>query len=103
MPTPKHAKEILTAAISGFEEQKRRIDAQIAGICAMLSDNGTEAAAVPESSAGPRRKMRAAARRKIAVAQRKRWAEAKAGSEPEAPAKPKRRLSAAGRAAIIAA
>ena len=74
-----------------------------ARIRAMLSSNGTEAAAVSESSAGPRRKMSAAARRKIAVAQRKRWAEAKAGSEPESPAKPKRRLSAAGRAAIIAA
>jgi hypothetical protein len=103
MPTPKHTKEILTAAISGFEEQKRRIDAQIAGIRAMLSGNGTGPTALPESSERPRRKMGAVGRRKIAAAQRKRWAQAKAGSEPEAPAKPKRRLSAAGRAAIIAA
>ena len=103
MPTPKLTKEILAAAISGFEAQKRRIDAQIAGIRAMLSGNVTEPAAVPGSSERPKRRMSAAARRKIAAAQRKRWANAKAGSEPEAPAKPKRRLSAAGRAAIIAA
>ena len=101
MPTPKHTKEILTAAISGFEEQKRRIDAQIAGIRAMLSGNRAEPGAVPEPSGRPRRKMSAAARRKIAAAQRKRWAAAK--GEPQAPAKTKRKLSAAGRAAIIAA
>jgi hypothetical protein len=100
MPTPKLAKEILTAAISGFEEQKRTIDTHIANIRAMLSGNGTEPTAATEPSGRPRRKMSAAARRKIAAAQRKRWAKAKAGSEP---AKPKRRLSAAGRAAIIAA
>ena len=97
---PKLTKEIITAAIDGFEEQKRRIDGQIAELRAQLS-GGQAAERVPESSARPRRRMSAAARKKIAIAQRKRWAAAR--SQAEAPAKPKRRLSAAGRAAIIAA
>jgi hypothetical protein len=103
MPTPKRTHEIITAAILGFEEQKRRIDLQITDLHAMLSGDGAEPAAVPESSRRPRRKMSAAARKKIGAAQRKRWAEAKATSQPESPARPKRKLSAAGRAAIIAA
>src|SRR5438132_443165 len=101
MPTTKHTKEILTAALSGFAEQKRRIDVQIAELRGLLAGGQTEPATGPAGR--KRRKMSAAARRKIAAAQRKRWAKAKSGSEPEAPAKPKRRLSAAGRAAIIAA
>jgi hypothetical protein len=98
---PKLTKEIITAAIEGFEEQKRRIDTQIADLRGQLVGEKAEPTAAPESH--PRRKMSAAARKRIAAAQRKRWAEAKGQSEPEAPAKPKRKLSAAGRAAIIAA
>lgn len=70
--------EIINAAIAGFEQQKDRIDQQIA-----------------------------AARRAIADAQRKRWAAIKSPSQAATPAtapvKPKRRLSAAGRRNIIAA
>ena len=87
MPT-KLTPEIITAAILGFEEQKRHIDAQIAELRAMLS-------------AGP-----AATRARIAQAQRKRWAASKkagASSVPIAAPKPKRKLSRAGRAAIVAA
>jgi len=50
--------------------------------------------------------MSAAARARIAEAQRKRWAASKKAAEPPAPEaapKPKRKLSAAGRRAIIAA
>src|SRR2546425_4483687 len=99
MPTPRLTKEILAAAISGFEEQKRRIDVQIADLRAQLA--GGQAEPTTEPTGRKRRKMSAAARRKIAAAQRKRWAAAK--GEPQSPAKPKRKLSAAGRAAIIAA
>ena len=49
----------------------------------------------------PRRKMSAAARRKIGLAQKARWAKRK-GIEPAA-APAKRRMSAAGRARIAAA
>src|SRR5664280_2977553 len=96
--------EIITAAVEGFEQQKLRIDAQIAELRQMLTGSPTATAATPE---GPkdRRRMSAAARKRIGDAQRKRWAESKKTSSPAAPAaaKPKRRLSAAGKAAIVAA
>jgi len=98
MPT-KLNEQIITAAILGFEEQKRRLDSQIAELRAMLS--GGDSSASPQSPKPKRRKMSAAARARIAEAQRKRWAASRKPSEP-AP-KPKRRLSAAGRRAIIAA
>src|SRR5450631_3520841 len=110
MPIQKLTPEILTAAIAGFEQQKLHIDAQIAELRAMLPGGRTEAAATPEVPKGKRRKMSAAARKRIGDAQRKRWAESKVPSEPptkaaeasEAP-KRKRKLSAAGRRAIAAA
>jgi hypothetical protein len=71
MPT-KLSTEILNAAIDGFEEQKNRLNAQIAELRQMLNPASTNGAA-----AGPtptKRKMSAAARRRIAAGQRKRWA-----------------------------
>ena len=98
--------EILAAALAGYEEQKKRIDAQIAGLRQILGGASTDGAA-PETTK-PRRKMSAAGRKRIAAAQRKRWAEARnqsgdASKIGPAPARKKRRLSAAGRKAIIAA
>ena len=101
MPTHKLTAEIINAAILGFEEQKRRIDVQIAELRQMLTGTPTETAATPEAPKGKRR-MSAAARKRIGDAQRKRWAESKKTSSPVAPAaaKPKRKLSAAGKKAI---
>src|ERR1700720_118425 len=95
--------EIFTAALAGFEEQKNRIDVQIAGLRQML-DGGSTDGATPET-AKPRRRMSAAARKRIAAAQRKRWAESRKQSEGPskvgpAPPRKKRKLSAAGRKAI---
>jgi hypothetical protein len=109
MPAPKLTTEILIAAIEGFEAQKLRIDAQIAELRTMLSGDRPEPAPTPKAPKGKRRKMSAAARKRIGDAQRKRWAESKgeaqSPSEIAAPErlKPKRRLSAAGKAAIVAA
>ena len=102
MPTHKLTPEIITAAVEGFEQQKRRIDAQIAELRQMLTGTLTDPAAAPEVPKGKRRKMSAAARKRIGDAQRKRWAEAKKTSSPVAPEapKPKRKLSAAGKKAI---
>jgi peptidoglycan hydrolase CwlO-like protein len=100
MPT-KLTNEILTAAIAGFEEQKRRIDSQISELQAMLAGAPAEASATPEKRT--RRKMSAAGRKAIAEAQRKRWAASKKAAEPSTPSaapKAKRKLSAAGRKAI---
>jgi hypothetical protein len=100
---PTLTNEILSAAILGFEQQKLRLDVQIAELRAMVS--GTPAiAASPKAKAGKKRVMSAAGRKAIAEAQRKRWAASKGATEkPKAAKKAKRKLSAEGRAAIVAA
>jgi hypothetical protein len=105
MAIPKLTNEIIAAAILGFEEQKRHLDAQIAELRAIQSGVSTETAAAPESPKR-RRKMSAAGRKAIAEAQRKRWEASKKPAEASSvktASKPKRKLSAAGRKAIIAA
>ena len=103
MLTTKLTPEIIAAAILGFEGQKRHIDKQIAELRALLSGSPVKTSA-PEPTTHKRRKMSAAARKRIGDAQRKRWAESKKATEPSAPeAAPKRKLSKAGRAAIVAA
>jgi hypothetical protein len=104
MANPKLTDAIIEAAITGFEEQKRKIDEQISELRSMRAGSPAPSASAPEKQL--RRKMSAAGRKAIAAAQRKRWAEKKAGSTtPAKAAKPakKRVLSAEGRAAIVAA
>src|ERR1035441_800278 len=95
MPT-KLTAEIINAAIVGFEQQKLRIDTQIAELRAAMLSGGAihPTAGKPEPTKGKRRKMSAAARKRIGDGQRKRWAASK--GEAESPsktvtAKPKRR------------
>jgi len=105
MPT-KLTPEIISAAILGFEEQKRHIDANIAELRAILSGDSARSPVKPEPTKRKRRRVSAAGRTRIAEAQRKRWAESKVASQPSAPEvtpKPKRELSEAGRKAIVAA
>ena len=69
--------EIITAAIFGFEAQKERINSKIAELRNMLHHkDGHAAAEAPKV----KRKMSAAARRRIALAQKKRWAAIKGRS-----------------------
>ena len=108
MATHKLTTEIITAAVEGFEQQKLRIDVQIAELRQMLTGTPTATAAAPEAPKGKRRKRSAAARKRMGDAQRKRWAESKKSSGPSSPvapeaAKPKRKLSAAGKKAIAEA
>ena len=106
---PNLSTEIIHAAIMGFEEQKRRIDGEIAGLRAMLNGTPAQTATAPVSAeiVAPRRKLSAVARKKMADSQRRRWAAVKGEPAPEAPAaapkKAKRKMSAAGKAAIAAA
>jgi len=93
--------DVINAAIEGFEAQKSRIDVQIADLRAMLSRVRPDAS-VKSPGRAPRRKMSAAARKRIGDAQRKRWA-AQGNASAKKAAKPKRKLSAAGRANIVAA
>ncbi|SPE36933.1 hypothetical protein SBA3_2530005 [Candidatus Sulfopaludibacter sp. SbA3] len=90
--------EIITAAIRGFEEQKRHIDGQIAELQATLSGGPAEPAAMPDG-ATRKRKISAAARRRMALGQQARWAKIRGESghpEPATPepAKPKRKAEA---------
>ena len=100
MPT-KLRTEIIAAAIAGFEEQKKRLNAQIAELRQILNPSAPDGGAPSPL----RRRMSAAARARIAAAQRKRWAAARkeSGAASAAPPRKKRRLSAAGRKAIIEA
>src|SRR5260370_13163082 len=96
--------QILHGAMLGFEEQKRHIDVQITELRGMLDGGPGEIAPTPEAPTG-KRKISAAARRRMALGQKARWAKLKGESEPQAPAamepsKPKRKLSVAGRKAI---
>jgi hypothetical protein len=91
--------EIIAAALAGFEAQKQQIDSKIAELRDML-DHRDGAAEAPKR----KRKISAVSRRRMALAQKKRWAaikgqfQAPAGSEP-----PKRRISEEGMKRIIAA
>ena len=99
---PKLTREIVMAAIDGFEQQKQRIDTQIAELRAMLPGGATGAAVSLEAPVAKRR-VSAAGRRRMALAQKARWAKIKGESElatPQDAAKPKRKLSAKGRRAI---
>jgi hypothetical protein len=102
------SKSIVEAAIVGFEEQKRQIDVQIAELRAMLSGGSAEpTAAAAEAGPGKRKKFSAGARRRMALAQKTRWAKIKGEAEPAAPAptqapKPRRKMSAAAKAKLVA-
>jgi hypothetical protein len=104
MPT-KPENEILAAAIVGFEDRKKRLDAQIAEIRQQMTGGSAKPAATSEPGR-KRRKVSAAGRKRMAEAQRKRWAAAKkqSGAAPKAAKaeakKPKRKMSAAGRKRI---
>jgi hypothetical protein len=102
MPTPRLTKEIVDAAILGFEEQKRRLDAQIADLRGLFPNgHGT---ARPNPPARKKGGMSAAGRKAIAEAQRKRWAAQRAETKvAPPPKKTRRKLSATGRANIVAA
>jgi hypothetical protein len=98
--------QIITAAIYGLEAQKVLLDSQIAELRGMLDGRRKVPGALPSETGRPRKKFSAAARRKMAAAQKARWKKIKQGSEPSQaasskPAKRKRRkMSAAGRKAI---
>jgi hypothetical protein len=108
MPT-RVTNRMIAAAIAGFEDHKRQIDAEIAELRAIGKESGPATAEPATKMAKPpRRKMSAASRKKMALAQQKRWAAKRGGSVPEtlkAPVakKARRKMSAAAKANMIAA
>jgi hypothetical protein len=75
--TQKLSHDIITAAIAGYEAQKESINSKIAELRNMLHHKDGHGAAEPPKV---KRKMSAAARRRIALAQKKRWAAIKGRS-----------------------
>ena len=67
---------VLQAALEGFELQRKRIDEQINQVRALLGKrkNGTNGTAAEAHPTG-RKQLSSAARKRIAAAQTKRWAE----------------------------
>src|SRR5438128_217300 len=103
MTTLALTKDDLAAAAVGLEFERDRIEAKIAEIRQLL--DGRTVAAAATKTEKPHKKRSAAVRRKMALAQRARWAKIKQIAEPQQTetAKPKRRLSAAGRKRIAEA
>ena len=84
---------LLNAALEGLEIQKERIEGQLREVRAMLGQRGpgrakrtaAAAGAGSEKPARKRRSLSAAARKRIAAAQKARWAKfRKANPAPEA-------------------
>ena len=65
---------LLTAALEGLELQRRRIDEQIQEVRALLG-KGTGRRGRPPGSAARAGRLSASARKRIAAAQKRRWAE----------------------------
>jgi hypothetical protein len=105
MPKQNLTPEIIAAAIIGFEQQKLHIDTQIAELRSLLTGGPAEPTAAAPGAPTRKRRVSAAARRKMALGQKARWAKVRGESEPATPEapKPKRRISKEGMARIIAA
>ncbi len=81
----------LQMALVGYELEKKKIDDKIREIRALLGRRGAKAAAVAGAEPAPRkRNLSPEARKRIAAAQKRRWAEhrkraaqAKAGAKAE--------------------
>ncbi|HEX4773324.1 MAG TPA: hypothetical protein VH351_21000 [Bryobacteraceae bacterium] len=72
-------REILEAALQGLEAQKEKLDEQISQVRGLLGQRSGRAAkntaAAPAASSNrPKRVLSAEARKRIAAAQKKRWA-----------------------------
>jgi hypothetical protein len=68
---------VLQAALEGLEFQRQRVDQQMAQVRSLLRRAPKKRAATAQAPANPRPRMSLAGRKRIAAAQRKRWAEFK--------------------------
>ena len=104
--TQKHDPEFLHAALVGLQHMLGALEHRIAELRSHLGGQpvSRKAAAPAPASGGKKRTMSAAARKRIGLAQKKRWAAFNAAKAKPAPSKPpKRVMSAEGRARIVAA
>jgi len=104
MPRPhKEDPEILRAALLGYQHSLEVIDQRIADLRGQVGGQPAARAAGVGASGGTKRVLSPAARRRIGLAQKKRWAAYKKEHAKPAAKAPKRQISAEGRARIIAA
>lgn len=78
--------EVLTAALEGLQAQRARLEGQIADVRRMLGTRRGrppkhQAEGAPALAPRMRRKLSAAARRRMSEAQKKRWAAVRAKAE----------------------
>jgi hypothetical protein len=99
-------KSILMAALVGYEVQLQKLQTAIAEIRSQLGQGpGRPAAPIVEGASQPRRQMSAAAKKRIAAGQKKRWAAFHANDTKPVAAKkaaPKRKMSPERKAALVA-
>src|ERR1700733_16252282 len=100
MPRPrKQQPEVPQAALIGLQRTLEGVEQNIADLRRRLGAHSDS-----EPTPGPaKRTMSAAARKRIALAQKKRWAAYKVKSSKAAEPQPKHEMSAEGRARIVAA
>lgn len=82
---------LLEAALEGLELQRKRIDEQITHVRSLLGKRPgvkSSVSSVPVST-GQKRKLSPAARRRIAAAQKKRWAEYRKNAASNSSRKPR--------------
>ena len=92
---------LLEAALIGFEQMLRNLEEKMTEIRQRLSSDGRAPGISPGRTQG--RTRSAAVRRRMAAAQRQRWAAVKAKSKPPKAAGSKRTMSPAARKRIAAA
>src|SRR5712692_5716833 len=99
--------EIIIAAIAGFEVQKTIIDSRISALRSVLAGDRTGPAVTPSETGKRKRRFSLASRRKMAAAQKARWAEIKKAKPSQSAtsetSKPKRKVSRAARKKMAAA
>ena len=107
MAQPKLIREILEAALIALEQRKVTLDAQVAELRAMLPRGRTDdPAAISEADPPKGKRFGAATRRRMALAQKARWAKVRGVSAParkavkREPTSHKRTISAAARKAM---
>ena len=90
--------EIINAAIEGFEARKTHLNQQISELRGMLEGGSAQTGAAAEPAPRKRRRMSAATRRRISLAQKARLAKLRGeyGPEQAKVGKPKRRISPEG-------
>ena len=98
--TKQSDRELLQAALTGYQHQLDTIDQRMAEIRRELGGGGGRPAAAPGTAGnGRRRGMSAETRERMAEAQRLRWAGVKRAGKPAK----KRKMSAEGKARIAEA